>query len=212
MDTYIHKVLSSLKQTYPDPHPFLDVKNPLESLVATILSAQCTDQRVNIVIKDLFLKYTSVEDYANARPEVLEQDIRTTGFFRSKAKSIIDSAKIIVGKHGGVVPNTMDELLELPGVGRKTANIVLSNGFGIDVGIPVDTHVKRVSYRIGFTKNRDPDKIEQDLLMIVAKGEYSHFAYAAIRLGREHCRAPVPVCSKCFLRNICKKVAVRKSK
>src|SRR5579862_4002315 len=160
--TRLKKIIAALDQTYPEAHCELDHKSPLELLIATILSAQCTDKRVNIVTPELFKKYRSAADYANAPLAELEQAIRTTGFFRNKARNIKAACQAIVEKHGGKVPQTMEELIQLGGVGRKTANVVLGNAFGINVGVVVDTHVARLSFRFGLTKNSAPEKIEQD--------------------------------------------------
>ena len=206
---YIKFIQNKLFDRYSEPHLFLEVKNPLESMIATILSAQCTDARVNQVVSVLFKKYKSVEDYANADINEFEKDIKSTGFYRNKAKNIINSCRIILQKHNGVVPKEMDKLVALPGIGRKTANIVLSNGYGIVVGIPIDTHMKRTNFRLGLTKNKDPDNIEQDLIKIIPRDKWFHYAFAGISLGREFCRAPTPICSKCFLKGDCKKIGVK---
>jgi len=163
------KIIAGLQQAYPTAHCELNYSNPLELLIATILSAQCTDKRVNLVTADLFKKYRSVHDFANAALPALEQDIRTAGFYRNKAKSIKAAAQSIVAHHGGEVPRTMEQLIELGGVGRKTANVVLGNAFDINVGVVVDTHVARLSQRLGLTADRDPVKIEPALMKLVPR-------------------------------------------
>jgi len=200
---YAGYVLERLEAEYPDATIALDYVNPLELLVATILSAQCTDARVNVVTKELFKKYRSVEDYANAGQEELELDIRSTGFFRNKAKNIRGAARQIIEQHDGKVPETMEELVELPGVARKTANIVLSAGFGIQEGIAVDTHVKRLSGRLGLTKHTDPVKIERDLMAIVPKLRWAEFSHLLIWHGRKVCDARKPRHDDCVLRDVC---------
>ncbi|MCX6695025.1 MAG: endonuclease III, partial [Candidatus Altiarchaeota archaeon] len=178
------RILSALKGSYPSPKVELSYSNPLELLVSTILSAQCTDQRVNIVTKGLFRNYRRVEDYANADLKAIEQEIKSTGFYRNKARNIKVAAQKILSEYGGVVPKTMGELLTLPGVARKTANIVLTAGYGIVEGIAVDTHVKRLSYRLGFTKNTDPVKIEQDLIKIIPKKDWGTVNMTLVLHGR----------------------------
>lgn len=199
----IKKILNLLKKEYPKAKIALEFKNPLEILVATILSAQCTDARVNMVTKNLFKKYKTVKDYANADLKEFEQEIRSTGFYRNKAKNIINSAKIILKDFGGKVPDTMQDLLKLPGVARKTANIVLYNGFGKVEGIPVDTHVKRLANRLGLTENSEPEKIEEDLMKILDKSEWGNFSYYLIEHGRKVCDARSPKCSICILNKLC---------
>src|SRR5437899_8088009 len=169
--TRVKNIIEGLKKAYPDAHCELDPFNPLEMLIATILSAQCTDKRVNIVTADLFKKYRSAADYAAAPAAELERAIMTTGFFRNKTKSIKAACRAIMEKHGGQVPRTMEELLELGGVGRKTANVVLGNAFNVNVGIVVDTHVARLSQRLGLTREKDPKKIEHELMKLVPKSE-----------------------------------------
>ena len=180
--------------------------NPLELLVATILSAQCTDARVNIVTQQLFAKYKTADDYANANPEEFEQEIRSTGFFRNKTKSILGMAQALVEQHGGNVPQTMEALTALPGVGRKTANVVLGNAFGIDEGVVVDTHVKRISNRLKLTTKSDPTKIEQDLMKIVPKKEWTLFPHLLIHHGRQICAARSPTCEICPVADLCPSV------
>jgi endonuclease III len=197
------EIVRKLQRMYPRARCTLDFVNPLELLVATILSAQSTDARVNIVTKDLFRKYKTALDYARALPSALENDIHATGFFRSKAKSLIGAGKALAEKHGGEVPQTMEELVELPGVGRKTANVVLGNAFGKAVGIVVDTHVSRVAGRLGLTKNADPVKIESDLMKVVPQKEWVKFSHRLIQHGREICVARKPKCSECLLNELC---------
>ncbi len=199
----IDKILSLLKKEYPRAKIALNFSNPLEILVATVLSAQCTDERVNTVTESLFEKYRKVQDYAKANPKTFEQEIRSTGFYRNKAKSIISAAQKIVKDFGGKLPDRMDELLQLPGVARKTANIVLFNGFGKIEGIAVDTHVRRLSQRLGFTRNQDPDKIEKDLMKLLDKKEWGKFSYLLIDHGRKICDAKKPKCLECILQKLC---------
>ena len=196
-------VISALEEQYPEARCALEHRSPLELLVAPILSAQCTDVRVNIVTQDLFPKYRTAEDYANADPEVFEQEIRSTGFFRNKTKSILGMAQGLVERHGGKVPSTMEELTALPGVGRKTANVVLGNAFGIDEGVVVDTHVKRISNRLALTTNSDPEKIEQDLMQLVPRSKWTLFAHLLIHHGRHTCPARAPKCEICPIRDLC---------
>jgi endonuclease-3 len=177
-------------------------ENPLQLLVATILSAQCTDARVNLVTPDLFARYRTAADFADADPEELEERIRSTGFFRSKARSIREASRDIVEKHGGEVPSTLEELVELRGVGRKTANVVLGNAFGTP-GITVDTHVRRIARRLGLTDQQDPVKIEQDLMRILPRREWTAFSHMTILLGRGACPARKPRCGECALADIC---------
>jgi endonuclease-3 len=197
------EIYRRLKKEYPDAKCALHFSNPHEMLFATILSAQCTDAMVNKVTADLFRKYPTIKDYAEADREELEADIKPTGFFRQKTKSLQGSARKILEAYGGEVPNTMEELLTLPGVARKTANIVLGNAFGKSVGIAVDTHVRRVSQRLGLTANHDPDKIEQDLMQLVPKRNWFPLTYLFIDHGRAVCKAPVPRCEDCVLSDIC---------
>ncbi len=193
----VDRILPILKREYPDAHCRLDHKTPLQLLVATILSAQCTDDRVNIVTRDLFKKYKTPADYANAPAEELEKDIQSTGFFRNKAKSIRGMAAGLLEKHGGTVPQTMEELTALPGVGRKTANVVLGNAFHLNIGIVVDTHVARLSERLGLTKHTDPVKIEEDLMQIVPREDWTVWSHLMIHHGRAICMARGPKCQKC---------------
>ena len=195
----IGKILPLLKSMYPHAKCSLDHRNPLELLVATILSAQCTDERVNIVTKDLFKKYKSAGDYAKVPQETLEKDIQSTGFFRNKAKSLRGMGQALVDQHEGKVPATMDELTHLPGVGRKTANVVLGNAFGQNIGVVVDTHVARLSNRLALTRHADPVKIEQDLIATVPQDDWTLFSHLLIHHGREICTARNPKCERCPL-------------
>ncbi len=197
------QVLDILQKGYPDARVTLNFQNPLQLLMATILAAQCTDERVNLVTKDLFKKYRTAADFAKADLHTLEEEIRPTGFYHNKAKNIMGAAKIIVAKFGGKVPATMAELVTLPGVARKTANIVLYNAYGVIDGIAVDTHVRRLSQRLGLTKNEDPEKIEQDLMKLVPRAEWGHFSYLLIDHGRAICTAQKPLCAECVLNDIC---------
>ena len=199
----VEKIIEILFKTYPDAVCSLDHTNPLELLISTILAAQCTDLRVNIVTKDLFVKYTSVYDYANCDISVLEEDIRSTGFYRNKAKNIVACCKMLIEKHNGVVPGTIEELVSLPGVGRKTANVVLGNIFGIP-SIIVDTHCIRLSNRIGLTENEDPVKIEKDLMEIVPNAEWTKFSNCLVYHGRAICDAKKPKCEVCPIALYCK--------
>ena len=199
----IDKILKILDKTYPSARVALNFTNPLEMLVSTILSAQCTDERVNLVTRELFKKCRTPEDYANSDIRELEKDIRSTGFYRAKARNIQNASKILVEKFNSQVPRTMGELATLPGVGRKTANIVLSNAFGIIQGIAVDTHVARVSKRLGLTKTDDPEKIEQDLMRRVPRDLWFPFTYQLIDHGRRICTARKPFCAQCPLNRVC---------
>jgi endonuclease-3 len=196
-------ILPILKRTYPAAKCSLDHRTPLELLVATILSAQSTDERVNIVTKDLFKKYRKAEDYANVSQEELERDIHSTGFYRNKAKSIRAMAQALVERFGGKVPDTMEALTSLAGVGRKTANVVLGNAFGKNVGIVVDTHVTRLSWRLGLTKHEDAVKIEQDLMQVVPQEDWTLFSHLLIFHGRAICQARNPQCEQCPIRQFC---------
>ena len=197
------EIIRRLEEEYPDARIALKFYNPLELLIATILSAQCTDEMVNKVTTGLFLKYKNIDDYANARLEHFEQDIRSTGFYRNKAKNIIDAAKKIRADYNSDVPRTMAQLITLPGVARKTANIVLYNAYGIVAGIAVDTHVKRLSRRLGMTRQSDPDKIEEDLMHEVPKAKWGLFSYLLIEHGRAVCTARKTKCEICILDDIC---------
>jgi endonuclease-3 len=200
------EIIRILEETYPDAKVALEFTNPLEMLVATILSAQCTDERVNMVTQGpngLFAKYRTCEDYLKVPEQELAADIRPTGFFNQKAKSIRGACARIVEEYGGRVPDTMEDLITLPGVARKTANIVLGNSYGKVEGIAVDTHVRRVSQRLGFTQNKDPDKIEQDLMRIVPREKWFTFTYVLIEHGRAICKAPTPKCEICPVSALC---------
>jgi len=199
----VEETISRLKSEYPDATTALDWESPLELLVATILSAQTTDVRVNAVTPNLFAKYPTAADYAGADPTELEEDIRPTGFFRNKAKSLRGMARALVEDHGGEVPRTMDELVALPGVGRKTANVVLGNAFSIDEGVVVDTHVRRLSNRLGFTTENDPEKIERDLMQAVPKKDWTVFSHLLILHGRNVCKARKPACGDCVVNDLC---------
>lgn len=201
----IKKIIDVLQKEYPKAKTALHFSNPIEILVATILSAQCTDERVNKVTAELFKKYKTVDDYANADIKKFEQEIKSTGFYKMKAKNIINATKIIKEKFNGKVPDTMQDLITLPGVARKTANVVLGNAYGKVEGIVVDTHVRRLSYRIGLTKNTDPNKIEQDLMKIVPKDKWFIFSYLLIDHGRKVCSARRPLCEECVINSLCEK-------
>src|SRR5579864_7190214 len=196
-------ILAKLDEAYPEVTCALHHENPFQLLISTILSAQCTDERVNIVTKSLFPKYPAPKDFAYANPQELEQDIRPTGFFRNKTKSIMGASKRIIEEFGGSVPQTMDELLTLPGVARKTANVVLGTAYGIASGLVVDTHVQRVSARLDLTKNTDPKKIEQDLMKVIPQDHWILFSHQIIWHGRRVCQARKPRCIECNLEQIC---------
>jgi endonuclease-3 len=204
------KITAALQQAYPTAHCELNFSNPLELLIATILSAQCTDKRVNIVTADLFKKYRSAADFANAALPELEQAVKTTGFFRNKAKNIQSAARSIVEKHQGEVPRTMEELIELGGVGRKTANVVLGNAFDTNVGVVVDTHVARLSFRLGLTGETDPVKIELALIKLVPQQQWTLFSHLLIWHGRRRCFARNPDCEHCEVKALCPRVGVKK--
>jgi len=199
----IKKILSGLDHAYPNAQCALVYSNPLELLIATILSAQCTDARVNIVTKDLFRKYRSPQDYANAPREELENDIRSTGFYHNKTKSIQGACRVIIEKFDGTVPDTMEKLLELPGVARKTANVVLGVAFGKAEGIVVDTHVFRVSRRLDLTKSDTPERIEADLTQSIPTNRWIPFSHQLILHSRNTCKARKPLCSVCPVEKVC---------
>lgn len=199
----IGEILKLLKKEYPDARCSLDYTTPFELLIATILSAQCTDVRVNLVTKDLFRKYTGPKDYLAVPEEELQNDIRTTGFFRNKAKSIRGTSAKLIEEFGSEVPSTMEQLLTLPGVARKTANVVLGNAFHITSGVVVDTHVSRVSQRLGLTKATQAEKIEHDLMKLVPRKEWITFSHRLILHGRYVCKAPKPDCPNCVLNHLC---------
>ncbi|MCY3554438.1 MAG: endonuclease III [Gemmatimonadetes bacterium] len=196
------EVLDRLKKTYPDVGPALNFTTPFELLVATILSAQCTDKQVNVVTESLFRKYPSPSHYLDAAPEALEADIFTTGFYRNKAANIRKCCRSLVDNHGGEVPSAMEDLTNLAGVGRKTANVVRGNAFGIP-GIAVDTHVKRLSGLLGFTKQADPDRIERDLMKFVPESDWTGLGHLLASHGRKTCVARRPKCDECVLSDLC---------
>ena len=197
------QIVKLLKRAHPDAHCALNHTNAFELLVATILSAQCTDERVNIVTANLFRKYRKPEDYLKVRDTELQQDIKTTGFFRNKTKSIQGACKVLIEEFKGEVPRTMEELLKLPGVARKTANVVLGVAYGIAVGIVVDTHVSRLSQRLGLTKQKDAVKIEKDLTVLVPKKDWIIFSHLLIFHGRRVCKARRPLCEECSVEKLC---------
>jgi len=203
------KIIAALDRTYPQAHCELDHAGPLQLLVATILSAQCTDKRVNLVTNELFKKYRSAADYANASLADLEQAIKSTGFFRNKAKNIQACCRKLIERHGGVVPHTMEELTQLDGVGRKTANVVLGNAFGINVGVVVDTHVARLSQRLGLTKQKTPEKIETDLMALVPQKQWTLFSHWLIWHGRRRCDARRPDCEHCEVKRLCPRIGAK---
>lgn len=197
------EILQRLHREYPDARCSLDYHNPFELLVATILSAQCTDERVNQVTPALFKRFPKADDMADARTEELEEMIKSTGFFRNKTKSLLGMSNAVVERHGGKVPDEMDALVDLPGVGRKTANVVLGNAFGKSEGVVVDTHVTRLSQRLGLTREKDPVKIELALMELVPRDEWTIVSHLFIDHGRAVCKAPTPRCEACVLNNIC---------
>lgn len=197
------QIIRGLKKTYPEATCALNHTNPLELLIATILSAQCTDERVNIVTSTLFRKYRSCEEYANAAPGELEQDINSVTFFRNKAKSIQTTCRLLLEKHNGQVPQTLEELVQLAGVGRKTANVVLGTAFGIPTGVVVDTHVMRLTQLLGLTRHKEPEKIERDLMELLPKKEWIEFSHRLIWHGRRICKARKPACDICSLEPYC---------
>jgi len=199
----VRDVIRRFKRAYPDAKTALNHSNAFELLVATILSAQSTDERVNIVTADLFRKYRKPEDYLKVPPSELEKDIHSTGFFRNKTKSLQGTARVLLEKYGGEVPHTMDELLELPGVARKTANVVLGNAFGVKAGVVVDTHVMRLSHRLNFSQEKTPEKIELDLIEIVPKKDWVLFPHLMIFHGRRTCKARNPMCAECVVEKQC---------
>lgn len=199
----IAEIIRLLNKAYFRSYTTLEFKNPFQILVATILSAQCTDEKVNQITPSLFKKYKTAADFACADQKVLEEEIRPTGFFRNKSKNIINASKRIVEDFAGEVPDNMEDLISLSGVARKTANIVLSSGFKKAEGIAVDTHVKRISGRLGLSREKDPDKIEQDLLTIVPKESWLDFNYMLVNHGRKICQARKPLCPECLLKHLC---------
>jgi endonuclease-3 len=201
--TRAQKIIQLLKRAYPDARCSLNHSNAFELLIATILSAQCTDERVNIVTADLFRKYRKPGDYLKVPASELQSDIRTTGFFRNKTKSIQGTAKVLTEQYAGRVPETIEELLELPGVARKTANVVLGNAFGVISGIVVDTHVTRLSRRLALTQQKRPEKIERDLVAMVARKDWVIFSHLLITHGRKICKARNPLCAECVVEKYC---------
>ena len=201
-------ILRRLAKAYPDARCSLDFSSPLELLVATVLSAQCTDVRVNKVTPDLFRKYTTAADYARSPAGELENDIRSTGFFNSKAKSLRRTGASIAAEHGGRVPDTMEALVRLPGVGRKTANVILGNAFGKDEGFVVDTHIGRLARRMGWTRQTDPVKVERDLNALVPRGRRTMAAHQLIAHGRTICAARKPLCDECPVLELCPRVGL----
>jgi len=196
-------VIRRLKRAYPGARCSLNHSNPFELLIATILSAQCTDERVNIVTADLFRKFKKPEEYLKVATREVEKDIQSTGFFRNKTKSIQGTSRMLTEQYHGEVPHTMDELLELPGVARKTANVVLGNAFDIKAGVVVDTHVTRLSHRLAFTQQKTAEKIEQDLIPIVPKKDWVIFPHLMIYHGRKICKARTPLCAECTIEKQC---------
>jgi endonuclease-3 len=199
----VAEILRRLDLAYPNAVCALEHRNAWQLLVATILSAQCTDRRVNMVTPGLFRKYPTIQDFAAARPVVLQEDIRSTGFFRNKAKALVGAAKKILADFGGRVPDTMEEILELPGVARKTANVVLGTAFGKATGVVVDTHVQRIAHRLDLTREKDPNKIEQDLMKILPQHKWIEFSHQIIHHGRQVCAARKPACWQCNLEPLC---------
>ncbi len=199
----VKKILARLDKAYPNASCALEHRTPFQLLISTILSAQCTDERVNQVTETLFPKYPTPEDFAAADPRELEQDIRPTGFFRNKTKSIMGASKMLLEKFGGELPRTMEEMLELPGVARKTANVVLGTAYGLASGVVVDTHVHRLSRRLDLTREDDPKKIEQDLMKIIPKKRWIEFSHQLIWHGRLVCQARKPNCPDCPVEDLC---------
>jgi endonuclease-3 len=206
----LKKIIAGLQETYPDAHCELNFSNPLELLVATILSAQCNDKQVNIVTGPLFKKYRTAADYAGADPAAFEQEIKRIGLYRNKAKNIRACARKLVEKHGGKVPDSMADLVDLDGVGRKTANVVLGNAFNRSCGIVVDTHVARLSARLGLTREKTPEKIEQALMKLVPENDWTLFSHWLIWHGRRRCFARSPDCLNCEIKKLCPRVGLPK--
>lgn len=202
-------IIAALQRTYPDAHCELNYSNPLELLIATILSAQCTDKQVNLVTAALFQKYRTPADYADAAPEVLAADVRRIGLYRNKAKNIQSCCRVLREQHGSEVPRTMEELVALAGVGRKTANVVLGNAFGLNVGVVVDTHVARLSARLGLTREVSPEKIEPALMKLVPREQWALLSHWLIWHGRRRCDARKPDCGGCELKALCPRVGVK---
>ena len=205
---YARKVLRRLCREYPDAVCSLNFNNPLELLVATILSAQCTDKRVKLVTEDLFQKYTGAVDYAAAPLGALEKDIESTGFFRNKAKNIQACCRILVDSYDSQVPQNMDQLIQMPGIGRKTANVVLGTAFSVASGVVVDTHVGRISRRLGLSAEKNAEKVEKDLMAVLPKKEWIAFSHRMIQHGRRYCTARKPKCEECPLESICPRIGV----
>jgi endonuclease-3 len=205
----LKNIIAGFQKTYPDAHCELTYTDPLQLLIATILSAQCTDKRVNIVTKDLFKRYRSAADFADAPIAELEQAIRTTGFFRNKAKNIQNCCRKLVEHHGGRVPHTMEEMIQLGGVGRKTANVVLGNAFNVVVGVIVDTHAMRLSNRLGLTKEKTPEKIERDLMKLLPRSHWLLFSHWLVWHGRRRCYARKPDCANCEVKKFCPQIGVK---
>jgi len=205
------KIISGLQKTYPDAHCELNHSNPLELLIATILSAQCTDKRVNVVTVELFKKYRSAAHYVAAPAAELERAIKSTGFFRNKTKSIKAATQAISDRHGGQVPRTMEELVQLGGVGRKTANVVLGNAFQVNVGVVVDTHVGRLAQRLGLTRQKEPENIERQLMELVPQDQWTMFSHWLIWHGRRRCFARSPDCVNCEIRGLCPRIGMPKT-
>ena len=197
------EIYDRLRAEYPDAKCALDHRNPYELIVATILSAQCTDERVNMVTPALFERFPDAKSMSEAQPEVLEEMIKSTGFFRNKTKSLLGMANAVMDKHGGAIPSTMEQLVRLPGVGRKTANVVLGNAFGIDEGVVVDTHVSRLSNRLALSRETDPVKIEQDLIALYPKDRWTMLSHLLISHGRAVCDARRPECERCVVNTLC---------
>ncbi len=206
--TRLGQILAGLQRAYPDAHCELNYTNPLQLLIATILSAQCTDKQVNLVTAGLFQKYRSAADYAQANPDELMADIRRIGLYRNKAKNLQAACRLLIEKHGGEVPRTMAELTALAGVGRKTANVVLGNAFGLNHGVVVDTHVARLSARLGLTKEKTPEKIELALQQFVPREQWALFSHWLIWHGRRRCPARKPDCDHCEIQALCPRVGV----
>lgn len=207
----VEKIISLLKKEYPDAKYYLNFSNPLELMVAAILSAQVRDEVVNAATKELFRKYRTAEDYANADLKELTDCVKSVTFAENKAKNIKNACRILAEKHDSQVPKNMEELTSLPGIGRKTANSILQNAFNIVEGVIVDTHVIRLSYRLGWTKNTNPEKIEQDLMKLIGKKYWKELPHLLKNHGRAVCRSPIPECSKCILNKLCPKQGVVKS-
>ncbi len=203
-------IINTLKLRYPDMRPALNYNSPIQLLIATMLAAQCTDKRVNKITKKLFLKYKTVKDYSKANLNEFETEVKSAGFYKNKAINIINAAKDIINKFKSKVPDTMNNLLTLPGVGRKTANIILCHIYGKKEGIAVDTHVKRLSFRIGLTTNNTPDKIEKDLMNVYDIKEWNIINSVLVNHGRAICKAKNPVCDKCIIKQYCRQKIERK--